>query len=113
MKKELIILVIKINVGGASRQEVDKMFSDFIVNYSLKNDEELNEHYIVREYYIPIHEGLTDIKVIYPVPEYVTSPEINRLVEEVALKIKEDPTNELKHHWEKLVRELKLKKLND
>ena len=81
-------------------------------NCSLKNDEELKENYIIKEIFLPV-EHQSDVKVIYPVPRYTTSPEINELVSEISNKIKEYPSNTLKLHWERLVRELKLRKLNN
>jgi len=107
--KELIIIVYKINVAGLSRQSAEQAMAQ-AKNCSLKNDEELKENYIIREIFIPV-EHHTDIKVIYPVPNY-TSPELDELVKEISEKIKEDPSNMLKSQWNRLVRELKIRKLN-
>jgi len=110
--KELIIIVYKINIEGSNRSSVDNMISSLQSQYSLSNDEELKENYIIREMWLPV-EDQSDVQVIYPIPRYTTSPEINDLVEEISNKIKEDPTNTLTIHWQKLVRELKLRKINE
>jgi len=110
--KELIIIVYKINVEGQNRSTVEQMISNLHSAYSLTDDNELKENYIIREMWLPV-EQQSDIQVIYPVPRYTTSPEINDLVEEISNRIKEDPTNTLSQHWKKLVRELKLRKINE
>jgi len=107
--KELIIIVYKID-QSLSASVVDHIL-DNIRALGLSDDEEIKENYIIKEIYIPSDE--TDVKVIYPVPKYSTSPEINELVSEITEKIKNDPTNQLKPHWDKIVRELKLRKIND
>jgi len=114
MKKELIIMVYKINVGGLSSQKVEEYMYSLIETYSLRDDEELKNDYTIREIFLPIREndGETDVKIIFPVPRYTTSPEINDLVAEISNKIKEDPTNNFKLQWERLVRELKLRKID-
>ena len=109
--KELIIIVYKINVDGQTRQQADQAMKNIYTAYNLKNDKELKDNYIIREIYLPIIDSPTDVKVIYPIPRYTTSPEINDLVNEISNKIKNDPTNDLTNSWIKLVRELKLRKL--
>jgi hypothetical protein len=115
MPKQLIIIVYKINVAGLSRDNAVQYLESIVKNYSLRDDEELKDDYIIREVFLPLREGdgKSDVKIIYPIPKYTTSPEINDLVEEISNKIKEDPTNKLKSNWEKLVRELKIRKLNE
>lgn len=67
MKKELIIIVYKINVAGLTRQQVDLYLLDLETKYNMSNDTELMaNNYIIREIWIPITEGLTEVKVIYP-----------------------------------------------
>jgi len=110
--KELIIMVYKINVAGMTHQHADQLISNTAKICSIKDDEELKENYIIREIFIPV-EHQSDVKVIYPIPKYTTSPEINDLVTEISEKIKEDPTNMFKNQWNRLVRELKIRKLND
>jgi hypothetical protein len=111
--KELIIIVYKINVNGQSAQRAEQNMHSIMENYSFTNDEELKKDYTIREIYLPTEHEPTDVKIIYPVPRYVTSPEINDLVEEISNKIKEDANGGLKQQWERLVRELKLRKLNN
>jgi hypothetical protein len=79
--------------------------------YHLSNDEELKKDYHIREIYLPCEK--TDVKIIYPIPKYTISPEINDLVAEITNKIKEDPTNGFRNQWERLVRELKLRKIQN
>lgn len=114
MKKELLIIVYKINVAGLTRAQAEQGMTQLIEAYSLRDDEELKDDYIIREIFLPIHDGggETDVKIIYPIPKYSISPEINDLVSEISNKIKEDPNNQFRSQWEKLVRELKLRKLN-
>jgi hypothetical protein len=115
MSKQLLIIVYKINVAGISAQNAVEYLESIVANYSLREDEELKNDYIIREVFLPLRDGdgESDVKIIYPIPKYTTSPEINDLVEEISNKIKEDPTNKFKNHWEKLVRELKIRKLNE
>lgn len=111
--KELIIIVYKINVGGINRSQAEEYMSALVATYSLKDDLELQANdYLIREVWIPI-DGETDVKVIYPVTQnYTFTPVVNDLIEEISDKIKNDPTNGLKNQWNRLVRELKLRKIN-
>ena len=109
--KELIIIVYKINVAGQTRAKAEQIIQNSF-QFSLAKDEELKENYIIREMWLPV-EHQSDVQIIYPIPRYTTSPEINDLVEEISNKIKEDPTNTLSQHWKRLVRELKLRKLSN
>jgi len=85
-----------------------------VENFSLKDDEELKDNYIIREIFLPTREGdgETDVKIIYPIPNYV-SPELNELANEISEKIKNDPTNTIKPQWDRIVRQLKIQKLNE
>ena len=96
-----------------TRQQADQSVQSLIKNTSLSKDEELKDDYIIREIFLTVTKGQTDVKIIYPIPRYTTSPEINDLVKEISNKIKEDPENVLKTHWERIVRELKLRKINN
>jgi len=62
--KELIIIVYKINIEGSNRSSVDNMISSLQSQYSLSNDEELKENYIIREMWLPV-EDQSDVQVIY------------------------------------------------
>lgn len=110
--KQLLIIVYKLQVSGFSPQHVESYMTAFIESYSLRDDEELKDNYTIREIFLPIREGdgVSDIQVIYPQPKYV-SPDVNGLVNEITQRIKEDPNNELKSQWERLIRELKLRNL--
>jgi len=110
--KQLLIIVYKLQVGGFSHQHVESYMKAFIELYSLREDEELKKNYIIREVFLPIREGdgVSDIQVIYPQPKYV-SPDVNELINEITQRIKDDPKNELKGQWERLIRELKLRNL--
>jgi hypothetical protein len=112
MKKELIIIVYKIKVAGLTRQMAEQQIHQLMLSYKLEDDEELKDDYIVREIWLPIQDGESDVKIIYPIPRYTTSPELNDLVQEITEKIKKDPTNALKQQWERLVREIKLRKID-
>jgi len=106
--KELIIIVYKID-RNLSSSECDQII-DVIRELGLSTDEEIKENYIIKEIIIPGNK--TDVKIIYPTPKYTISPEINDLISEITDKIKNDPTNQLKLQWDRLVRELKLRKIN-
>ena len=106
--KELIIIVYKID-RNLSSSECDQII-DVIRELGLSTDEEIKENYIIKEIIIPGNK--TDVKIIYPTPKYTISPEINDLISEITDKIKNDPTNQLKLQWDRLARELKLRKIN-
>ena len=110
--KELIIIVYKINVDGYTTQRTEEIMHELINSYGLKDDLELiANNYIIREIWLPSIE--TDVKVIYPITQsYAFTPEVNDLIVEISDKIKSDSTNGLKYQWERLVRELKLRKIS-
>lgn len=113
--KELIIIVYKISVAGLNREQSEVAIYSLIDAYTLRYDFELKDNYIIREVWIPLGEGdgQTDVKVIYPVTQsYSFTPEVNDLVAEISDKIKNDPSNGFRHQWDRLVRELKLRKIN-
>ena len=111
--KELIIIVYKINFGGYTTQQAEESMRQLIDAYNLRDDLEIKENYIIREIWLPIVDGETDVKVIYPITQsYSFTPEINDLVAEISDKIKNDPSNGFRHQWDRLVRELKLRKIN-
>jgi len=109
--KNLIIIVYKINVESLDRQQAEQYLHDIMKAYNFSQDEELKENYIIREIYLPVEGESTDVKIIYPIPRYTTSPEINELVSEISDKIKENSDSEFKQSWEALARELKLRRL--
>ena len=66
MKKQLIIIVYKINVEGLTRQEAEQYLTQVNEFNSLINDEELKENYTIKEIWLPVTSE-TDVKVVYPV----------------------------------------------
>lgn len=110
MKKELLIIVYKINIAGLSPQSADSLISNFIENCKLRFDDELKEDYIIREIYIPIQNGDTDVQIIYPL---ALSGDSYKLIKDINNKIENDMIDEeTKIYWKKLLRELKIKSLN-
>ena len=107
MEKELIILKYKINVSNLSASRV---INECMKN-SIGNSEDLKDNYIIKEIFVPVNEGNSDVEIIYPIPQYTTSPEINKLVDEITESIKNDP-DKLMKQWNKLVRELKIRQLS-
>lgn len=77
MKKQLIIIVYKINVEGLTRQEGEQYLTQVNEFNSLINDEELKEKYIIKEIWLPVTTE-TDVKVVYPVS--LNSEEIENLI---------------------------------
>lgn len=73
--KELIIMLFKINIGGLSRQQAEQQMYELMKEYHMEDDEELKENYIIREIWLPI-EGQSDVKIIYPQPQYTQSIEL-------------------------------------
>jgi choline kinase len=88
------------------------MIKKWVIKSLMSEDPELKDDYIIREIYLPT-DTESDVKIIYPIPRYTTSPELNDLVQEITEKIKKDPTNAFKQQWERLVREIKLRKIQE
>ena len=112
MKKELIIIVYRICVEGFTRQQAEEQICDLMKLYRLSDDEELKENYIIREIWLPILKGDSDVKIIYPT-SLNKSVELDKLIEEINAVIKENPSERFKKDWEKLMRELKLRKIGN
>jgi hypothetical protein len=110
MKKQLLIIVYKIDVQGSSKQQAEQIMAQLRDAYRLSEDIELKDDYIIREIWLPSYE--TDVKVIYPIPRYTTSPELNNLVTEITERIRENPDSMFKTQWDRIVREIKLIKIN-
>ena len=66
-KKELIIIVYKINVEGLSRQRIEAEFHKFQTLYNLSDDLHLKNDYSIREIWMPVYKEESDVKVIYPI----------------------------------------------
>ena len=104
-------MIFKINIAGLTRQQAEQQIHELMKNYNLNDDEEIKENYIIRQFWLPIQEGQSDIKIIYPGPKYTQSIELEELVESVTEQMKQYPDSELVNDWKKLVRSLKLRKL--
>lgn len=111
MKKELIILLYRIGANYMAKSQVEEQIQNMMERYSLRNDDELKNNYIIREIFLPVNEGSNDVKVIYPISIQQTSPQLYDLIDEISARINDNPDSTLNHHWEKIIRELKLKKL--
>ena len=99
------------NVQGLTRQQAQEQLNQFIQNYTLSSDEELKENYTIREIWLPITEGQSDVKVIYPIPQYSQTIELEELVKAISENMKKYPDSALINDWKKLVRSLKLRKI--
>lgn len=106
MDKELIIILYKINVTNMPRSLVEDRLKKLKEQYSLTDDLELKERYIIREIILPDTES--EVKIIYPVSNYKTDMD---LIDEISEKVKSDST--LNSQWNNLIRLLKLKKINE
>ena len=104
-KKELIIIVYKINVDGTSSDNVAE-YKQKLSENGLSNDEELKNDYSIREF-IPVIDQPTDIKVIYPINNSIETSEI---IQEISKMVEENDTN-FKKEWLQLLRNIKLRKL--
>lgn len=113
-KRELLIIVYKISVAGLTRAQAEDYLHRTYETFALRDDEELKENYIIREIFIPLADGdgQTNVEVIYPKSVYNISPTIDDLVEEISARIEDNPDTIFKQQWQKLLRELKLRKLN-
>jgi hypothetical protein len=113
IKKELLIIVYKINVSGLTRQNTEEMMQNCIESGNLSSDEELKENYTIRELYLPIHIGDSNIEVIYPIAGNSLPLESYNTIKEINKLLKEDNFNDIKPCWNRLLRELKLRILED
>lgn len=113
MRKELIIIVYKINIDGLSVMGVDELMHRYAESCSFKNDEELKENYTIREIYIPICHDSSDVKVIYPVTSSLLS-DFSCLIDEINEKLNsENISDDIKKKWNQLLREFKIRNLYD
>jgi hypothetical protein len=104
--KELIILVYKISTKNRTKENW-KYEVQTLQHYGLSNDEELKENYIIREIILPV-EGDSDIQVIYPNNKHTS---LEYYLSEIEDKIGDN--EELKSYWNKILRQIKLRKLNE
>ncbi len=112
--KQLLIILYKINVYGISNEGVAKRIINLRENVSLSNDEELKNYYIIREIFLPIFEGESDAKIIYPnlMLEEHQSTEKN-IINNLTKKIKETNNKYLIEDWKQILRTLKLRILKN
>ena len=113
IKKELLIIVYKINISGLTRQQTEEMIRQYIETENLSTDEELKENYTIRELYLPIQIGDSNIEVIYPIAGNSLPLESYNTIKEITELLKEDNFNDIKPYWNRLLRELKLRILED
>ena len=113
MKKELLIMVYKINVSGLTRYQSEEIIQNYIINTNISSDEELKENYIIREPYLPIQIGDSNIEIIYPIAGYTLPIESYNTIKEINTVIKDIHYDEIKPYWNRLLRELKLRLLED
>ena len=106
MKKELIIIVYKINIKNLDKADASEYMYK-LSEQGLSHDEELKNDYSIREIFIPIVDNPTDIKVIYPINNSV---ETSELIEEISKIVEENDTG-FKEEWKRLLRNIKLRKL--
>lgn len=116
MKKELIIILFKINISNFTQQQHDKYIEQLMSNCKF-DDVELKENYIIKQIYLPVTNQPYDVKVIYSsnsnLSEIVNS-NLSEIVKEIESNIKKYPSdNKLRKSWNNLLRELKLQKLNN
>jgi len=108
MKKELIIIVYRINVDGFSRQQAEQSIQSVMEEYSLSMDEELKENYIIRDIFLPIRDGETDVKIIYPIG---VKKDWNAEIKDINDRVKESGDDTSVRVWNKILREIKLLEL--
>ena len=112
MKKELIIIVYKINIAVLSMTQAQNNIESFLKQNSLSDDIELKEHYIIREIILPTNESDSNVEIIYPISVNKTSKNENNVISEINNLLNNDNRYEsIKPYWNKLLREIKLKKL--
>lgn len=112
MNKELLIILYKLNVEGMSRDSVEEYFSNFIDEYSLKNDIELKDKYIIREIYLPVEGQSSNVKVIYPVKSHKNDYNLSELITSVSDEVEQSTSEKLKNDWNQLLREIKIRNLS-
>jgi len=106
MKKELIIIVFKIDINGMSKQTAEQQILQLMNQYKYDEDEELKENHVIRQIWLPTR-GNTDVKVIYPVSGLMDNIELFREIEDAIDKY---PNSSLTKGLNKILREIKLKK---
>jgi len=113
-KKELLIIVYKIPIAGLTRQQAEEQIYQLMENYKMSDDPELIDDYIIKEIWLPTQDIGPDVKVIYPIPhtQNIKSIELENLIEELSTRINENPEGTFSKMWERLLREIKLSRIN-
>jgi len=103
MKKELIIMVFKIDVEGLTRQEAEQHTSHLIKLYNF-DDEELKNNYIIKQIWLPIR-GESDVKIIYPDIRFD-----DKLIKEIEDAISEHPDSPITERLTEILNENRTEK---
>lgn len=112
MNKELLIILYKLNVEGMSKASVEEYFTKIIDKYSLKNDIELKNNYIIREIYLPVEGQSSNVKVIYPIKSHKNDYNLSELITSVSDEVEQSTSEKLKNDWNQLLREIKIRNLS-
>jgi len=80
---------------------------------SLSKDEELKEKYIIREIMLPLNEGENNVEIIYPIAGNSLSSESYDTIKQINKILEDTHHDEIKPYWNKLLRELKLRILEN
>ncbi len=108
MKKQLIIIVYKISVDKLTRQQAQEQMSNFMESCRLSEEEDLKEHYIIKEIWLPTQEE-TDVNVIYPTQNQ--NVELDEIYKEMYKHIDNDPNSSTSKELNKILRSIKLKNI--
>lgn len=103
MKKELIIMVFKIDIQGLTRQEAQHQIYQLMKEYEF---EDLKDDYNIKQIWLPT-QGVTDVKVIYPVSGIFDS----KLIKEIEDVVSEYPDSTLTEGLNKILSEIKTKEI--
>ena len=80
----------------------------------MSDDPELVDDYIIKEIWLPTQNSNPEVNVIYPIPHTINTKtlELNELIEELSTRINQNPDDAFGKTCERLVRYLKLSKIN-
>ena len=66
-KRELIILVIYLNVDGLTKKMTNQIMTDVIEKWNYHNmPDDINQHYFIQQFWMPIKKGHTRVELLYP-----------------------------------------------
>lgn len=114
MKKQLIIIVYKINTEGMSRQQSEEQIRRLMDNYNFGDDIELKKHYIIKDIWLPT-EDETDVKVIYPIENksIEKNTEVDEIYKEMYKCIDDNPNSSIAREINKILRTVKIKNIEE